>query len=96
MSLQAILGEVARLVDRRPPRIRLPHAVVLPIAMVAETFARIGLVREPMATVDGVRMARKGMFFSSRRAQTELGYEARPAGQALNDAVAWFRDQGYF
>lgn len=96
MSLRTILGEVAELVGRRPPRIKLPHGVVLPIAVVAEALARMGKGREPMATVDGVRMARKWMFFSSRRAEAELGYAPRPAVDAFGDAVAWFRDHAYF
>ena len=97
MSLQAILGEVAALVGRRPPRIKLPHGVVLPIAVVAEALARLGGgKREPMATVDGVCMARKWMFFSSDRAVGELGYAPRPAADALADAVAWFRGHDYF
>ena len=97
MSLQAILGEVAALVGRRPPRIKLPHGVVLRIAVVAEALARLGGgKREPMATVDGVRMARKWMFFSSDRAVGELGYAPRPAADALADAVAWFRGHDYF
>ena len=97
MSLQAILGEVAALVGRRPPRIKLPHGVVLPIAVVAEALARLGGgKREPMATVDGVRMACKWMFFSSDRAVGELGYAPRPAADALADAVAWFRGHDYF
>jgi dihydroflavonol-4-reductase len=95
MSLRDILSEVALLAGRRPPRLRLPHAVVLPIAHLAEAAARL-TGREPMATVDGVRMAQKRMYFSSRRAEDELGYRARPAVQALRDAVAWFRDNAYF
>jgi dihydroflavonol-4-reductase len=96
MSLRSILGEVAGLVGRNPPRVKLPHGVVLPIAVIAETFARLGIGGEPMATVDGVRMARKWMFFSSRRAEVELGYNPRPAIEALTDAVAWFGERGYF
>jgi dihydroflavonol-4-reductase len=95
MSLQSILGEVAGLVGRNPPRVKLPHAVVLPIAVIAETLARLGIGGEPLATVDGVRMARKWMFFSSRRAEADLGYEPRPAIEALTDAVAWFREHDY-
>jgi len=94
MSLCDILSEVALLAGRRPPRMRLPHAAVLPVAWLAEAAARL-TGREPMATVDGVRMARKRMYFSSRRAEDELGYRARPAAQALGDAVAWFRDNAY-
>jgi dihydroflavonol-4-reductase len=41
-------------------------------------------------------MARKLMFFSSAKATRELGYHARPARDALADALAWFSEQGYF
>jgi dihydroflavonol-4-reductase len=36
-------------------------------------------------------MARKKMFFSSAKATVELGYQARPVREAVEDAVAWFR-----
>ncbi len=92
MTLRAILGEIARIVGRHPPRLALPHAAVLPIAVIAEAVARV-TGREPLATVDGVRMARKHMFFSSAKAVAELGYRYRPAAEALRDAVAWFRSE---
>jgi len=50
--------------------------------------------REPFATVDALRMAKYRMFFSSAKARRELGYTARPYAEALEDAVAWFRDAG--
>jgi dihydroflavonol-4-reductase len=91
MSLRDILAEIARLTARPPPRVRLPHDLVLPIAYMAEAWTRMVGRGEPFATVDGVNMARKRMFFSSSRANRELGYVPRPALQALADAVAWFR-----
>jgi len=45
-------------------------------------------------TCDGLRMARKTMYFSSAKAKSTLGYRARPAQEALADAVAWFRHAG--
>ena len=94
MTLEQILGNVCKLVGRSPPRVRLPHGLVLPLARGAEVLARLG-GREPMMTVDGVRLARKRMFFTSARAEAELGYHARPADEALADAVDWFREHGY-
>ena len=35
------------------------------------------------------------MFFTSAKAQAELGYTARPHREAIVDALAWFRAQGY-
>jgi dihydroflavonol-4-reductase len=94
LSLAAILTEVARLTGRRPPVARLPHGALLPIAAGAEAFARL-TGREPFATVDAVKMAKKKMFFSSTRAIEELGYVPRPARQALSDAITWFKANGY-
>ncbi len=95
LTLQEILTQVARIAGRRPPRIRLPHGLVLPIAYVAEALARLtgGGTR---ITVEGVRMARKRMYFSSAKAVRELGYSWRNPTLAFQDAVRWFRDAGYF
>ncbi|HEX3953149.1 MAG TPA: hopanoid-associated sugar epimerase [Stellaceae bacterium] len=94
LRLAEILGEVARLTGRRPPMLRVPHVAALPIAAGAEAVARFTR-RQPFATVSGVRMARKKMFFSPARAIEELGYAPRPARQAIADAVAWFKANGY-
>jgi dihydroflavonol-4-reductase len=93
MTLSAILGEIAALTDRRPPKVKLPHAAVLPLAYVAEAWSRLS-GGEPFVTVDGVRMSRKQMFFSSAKATAQLGYRPRPASEALRDAVAYFRERG--
>jgi dihydroflavonol-4-reductase len=93
MTLREILFEIAQLTGRKPPRIRLPTGVVLPIAYVAEAVARV-TGRPGRITLEGVRMARKRMFFSSDKASRELGYQWRPPGQALHDAIAWLREQG--
>ncbi|MBI3113177.1 MAG: NAD-dependent epimerase/dehydratase family protein [Rhodospirillales bacterium] len=94
MSLQAILSAVAEAAGRRAPKLKIPHGAILPIAYAAEAWARI-FGGEPFATVDGVRMARKKMYFSHAKAARDLGYAPRPAGQALADAVRWFKDHGY-
>ena len=45
-------------------------------------------------SMDGLRLARKTMFFSSAKAIGELGYAPRSVDEALRDAVAWFRQTG--
>ncbi len=94
MSLREILGEIAALAGRKPPKLQLPHGAVLPIAHIAEAWARIAK-SSPFATVEEVKMSKKRMFFSSAKAQRELGYAARPPQAALEDAVRWFQDHGY-
>lgn len=94
LSLREILTVIAQLVGRKPPRIRLPHSLVLPIAHIAEACARVS-GRPTRVTVEGVRMSRKHMFFSSAKAVRELGYRWRPAREAFADAVRWFSENGY-
>ncbi len=89
-----MLADIARLVGRRPPRLRIPRAAVLPIAYAAEAVARL-TGREPFATVDGVRMAKYRMFFTAAKAEHDLGYRPRPYIAGLEDAIRWFRENGY-
>lgn len=92
MMLREILAEIASLTGRRPPRVCLPRSAVLPIAYMAEFAARIRRAStEPLITVDGLKMSKSRMFFSSEKARRALGYSPRPAREALADAVAWVR-----
>ena len=95
LLLRDILAEIAQIVGRKPPKISLPRAPLFPLAYVTEFIARVRGSGEPMLTVNSLRMSRKRMFFSSVKARSELGYSARPAVQALQDAIAWFRDDNY-
>ena len=94
-TLQWILETVAELTGQPPPRIRLPHWFVTPVAHIWEGVTRLRGYGEPMLTLDSVRMARKPMYFSSEKARRELGYTPRPALEALRDEVEWFYEHGY-
>jgi dihydroflavonol-4-reductase len=93
MTLQTLLAQISLLVGRTPPRIRLPYAAVLPVAYLAEAVAKI-TGRSGRVTLEGVRMSRKRMYFSSAKAAAELGYRWRPPQQAFEAAVRWFRESG--
>jgi dihydroflavonol-4-reductase len=94
MTLADMLAKIARLGGRRPPRVRLARPLVFPLAYAAEAAARV-TGREPFVTLDGLRMAKNRMFFTSAKAERELGYRARPADAAIRDAVQWFHKMGY-
>jgi dihydroflavonol-4-reductase len=66
----------------------------VPIALVAEMMARRN-GREPLITLDGLRMSKNRMFFTTAKAERELGYKARPYAEAITDAIDWFRRAGY-
>jgi dihydroflavonol-4-reductase len=94
LTLREILAQISRLAGRKPPRIRLPRAAVLPVAFASEAFARVTGRRVARVTVEGVRMAAKRMYFSSEKAVRELGYSWRPPAAAFEDAIDWLREQG--
>lgn len=94
MSLRTLLELVGKVAGVTRPLFRMPHAAVVPVAYISEALA--GLTgKEPLATLDEARLARHKMYFSSERAKAELGYAPRAAEIAVQDAVRWFRDNGY-
>lgn len=94
LSLQTILGIICELTDKKPPSIKLPHNFILPIAWCMERWANISK-KEPRATVDEVHMSKNLMYFSSDKAIKELGYQIRPAKEAIKDAIDWFIKNDY-
>ena len=93
-SLRELLGVIAQLTGRRAPTVSLPIAPLFPLAWAAEAVAGF-TGKEPFVTRDALRMAAHHMFFTSAKAERELGYAARPYREALIDALAWFRVAGY-
>ena len=93
VSLRQMLADVAAIVGRKPPTVQIPRAPLFPLAWINEQVARV-TGKEPFLTLDALRMAAHDMYYASTKAETELGYRARPYRAALEDAVAWFRQAG--
>jgi dihydroflavonol-4-reductase len=74
--LRDLFARVAAAAGRPAPRLRVPH--VLPRALAA-----CGLLNR-----HEVRLARLPMFFSSAKAERELGYTAGPIEPAIAEAVS--------
>ena len=93
VELRDLLAEIARLSGKKPPTVALPRAPLFPLAAAAEAVAQV-TGREPFVTRDALKMAAYKMFFSSAKAQAELGYTARPWREAVADAHRWFAEHG--
>jgi dihydroflavonol-4-reductase len=94
VRLGDMLAEIARRAGRTPPKLRLPRRLIYPIAYGAEAIAYI-TGKEPFVTTTGLKLAKDLMFFSSAKAERELGYHARPYTEAIADAITWFKQNGY-
>jgi dihydroflavonol-4-reductase len=93
-TLQELLAAVAARVNRKAPAIRLPRAPLVPLALIAEGIAHL-TGREPFVTRDALKMSANRMFFSSAKAEQELGYAPLPYAFALEAAIDWFSRAGY-
>lgn len=94
MTLQQILGVLARIAGLPAPRLRLPHAVAYAAACVDTAVSRV-LGREPRIPLEGVRMSRRRMFVDASRAARELGFAPAPPEAALERAVRWYQQNGF-
>jgi dihydroflavonol-4-reductase len=94
VTLQHLLGEIAAMTGRRAPSIKLPLWPLYPLARAAGVVARL-TGKEPFVTVDGLNMSKNRMFFSSAKAERELGYRPGPHLPALRAALDWFAREGY-
>jgi dihydroflavonol-4-reductase len=94
MSLAEVARVTCRIAGSKPPKTAYNRRALYPVALAMEAWANV-TGKEPMLTLDTLSMAAKKMFFSTAKAERELGYTHRPAEQALGDAVDWFRQHGY-
>jgi dihydroflavonol-4-reductase len=76
LTLAELFAAIARIAGRARPRVRVPYPVT------------VGAAQLGLANRDEVRLARMPMFFSSAKAERELGYRPGPVEPALARAVA--------
>ncbi|MBI5624918.1 MAG: NAD-dependent epimerase/dehydratase family protein [Elusimicrobia bacterium] len=94
MTLGGILKLVSELSGVPAPAFKTPYALAYLVGVV--DTARCTLFGgDPIAPLDGVKMAAHHMWYDSAKARRELGFTPGPARLALADAVEWFRAHGY-
>jgi dihydroflavonol-4-reductase len=94
MQLKEIFDALAAITGRRAPSIRIPHSLAIAAAHVSEIIARAS-GGDPVAPLEGARMARLTMFVDTSKARRELGFEAGSVPAALERAVRWYAERGY-
>lgn len=94
MTLEAILNRLSPIANKPAPSIKLPYAVAYATGVATTAWANL-TGKQPIAPLEGVRMARKKMFVSHAKATSELSYSPGPVDAALQRAVEWFRANGY-
>jgi dihydroflavonol-4-reductase len=94
LTLARIFALLEKVSGVPAPRYRLPYYPILLLGAVFHTISKI-TGREPLIPYEGVKMAKRFMYFDATKAVCELGLPQTPVEAALGEAVAWFRDHGY-
>jgi dihydroflavonol-4-reductase len=94
LTLAQILESLSVITGKKAPSTQIPYAVAYAAGVVTTAWANL-TGREPIAPLEGVKMARKKMFITANKAQRELQFTPRPVEHALKSAVDWFRQNGY-
>ena len=72
-------------------RYKINASFLYPLAYLNEFYSIINKYRDPMLTVNGLKMSQELMFFSSEKAKTQLGYRPRNINNAIKESVIWMK-----
>ena len=95
LSFDQVWDLLAEVTQRPAPRWRVPYGLTLLAAYADELRCRLQPDAVPFVPLEGVRMSREFQYVDSSKAVRELGFQARPVGDALARAVAGYRAHGY-
>lgn len=89
-TLERVLKGLERVSGVRGPRFKLPHALVMTVALLTETFGRM-TSKEVLITREGVRTMHAKLAVTSAKAERELGATFRKLNDTLRDVVRWYK-----
>ena len=92
-TLRAFFDLVAAKGGPSVPRRSIPHLALAALGAVGEAVARLGGPR-PKITRGAAGMFRHDWAYTSRRAERELGWKARPLDRGVEELIAHLRAEG--
>ncbi len=92
MKFKDFLDKVSDFGNVPKVKYKINAKFLYPLARLNEFYSRINKYRNPMLTVDGLKMSEEIMFFSSKKAKTQLGYRPRNINNAIKDSVNWMKE----
>lgn len=95
IRLQELLQTIQAMIGVRLPRTKVPHGLAFVAGVVESTLARVGILREPMSSVEGVRIARSTV--AGRPVRNDFAKSLlplRPLEQTLLETLRSFETLG--
>ncbi len=91
LTYDRAVSRIADATDGSPARIRVPATAIRAAGPVAEVVDAVADRRMFPFDRDMAEMATRRLFYTSRKASEELGYEYRPLEAHVPEAMAWYR-----
>lgn len=95
LSALELLTQLATIVGKKPPKIKLPHAVLQSASGILEWVADHITHKPPLITKPYAKLMPLYFWFDNSKSKKELGLKYRSVQTGLKDAVKWFQENGY-
>jgi len=95
LTLKEILEMLSSITGLSAPKFKIPYPVAWTAGVLDTLVEGYLLGRQPQVPLEGVKMARKKMFFDSDKAREKLNFRPGSVRMALTRAVEWFVENGY-
>lgn len=83
--------DLISLYGNRPKiKMKINPNFLFPLAYINQFLFKFVIDKTPSLTVDGLKMSKKKMFFSSSKAKNKLRYRPRIVKNAIKESVIWF------
>ncbi len=92
LSYEEIFDKIGRIAGVKPPRLPMPSFVLLGVGSLSSFFAKLFGFR-PKITLPMARVACDGQYFTAEKARKELDMPATPIEEAIEEAIAWMKEQ---
>ncbi|WP_222920468.1 NAD-dependent epimerase/dehydratase family protein [Natrinema sp. SYSU A 869] len=93
LTYDSAVSRIANTVDGSPARIRVPAAAIQAAGPVAEVVDAVADRRMFPFDREMARLATQRLFYTSRKASEELGYEYQPIEAHVPEAMEWYRTE---
>ena len=93
LTIHDLLSRIAKLAGVKPPSIYLPNFAVRALGKLGDALEKIG--RKGPISGENAWTSVLFHWFDHAKATAELGFQPRPAQEALNESVQWMKQHGY-
>ncbi len=94
LTMKELFEKLYKITGIKPPKIKTPYGVNYAFASFLEFVASITGIEPPLAR-SYVRVTKGRLAYDNRKSREELGLQYGGVEKALEDAVKWYRENGY-